>query len=87
MQTELAKASKYAGSDTAEKAREVLIRSLKEPVAVTPEKIAEVKRRVLNQLRNAAVKGNYGLKAMIVDWSAGLPGDIGFFLTWDDAKR
>ena len=87
MQTELAKASKYAGSDTAEKAREVLIRSLKEPVAVTPEKIAEVERRVLSQLRSAAVKGHYGLKAMIVDWSAGLPGDIGFFLTWDDAKR
>ena len=29
----------------------------------------------------------YGLKAMIVDWPEGLPGDIGFFLTWDDAKR
>lgn len=137
MQTEMAKASKYAGSDTAEKAREELIRSLMEPVAVTPEKIAEVKRRVLNQLRKAAVKGDkevlvmrfpnalctdkgralnnlekewpgtligrplqafefwrdhlkpqgYGLKAMIVDWPKGLPGDIGFFLTWDDAMR
>ena len=108
-----------------------------QPVAVTPEKIAEVKRRVLGQLRTAAVKGDkealvmrfpnalctdngralnnlekewpstligrplqafefwrdhlqpqgYGLKAMIVDWPEGLPGDIGFFLTWDDAKR
>ena len=29
----------------------------------------------------------YGLKAMIVDWPQGLPGDIGFFLTWGDAKR
>ena len=137
MQTEMAKASKYAGADTAEKAREELIRSLMEPVAVTPEKIAEVKRRVFGQLRTAAVKGNnealvmrfpnalctdkgralnnlekgwqstligrplqafefwrdhlqpegYGLKAMIVDWPQGLPGDIGFFVTWDDAKR
>ena len=137
MQTEMAKVSKYAGADTAEKAREELIRSLMEPVAVTPEKIAEVKRRVFGQLRTAAVKGNkealvmrfpnalctdkgralnnlekgwqstligrplqafefwrdhlqpqgYGLKAMIVDWPQGLPGDIGFFLTWENTKR
>jgi len=110
---------------------------LLEPVVVTPEKIAEVKRRVLGQLRTAAVKGNkevlvmrfpnalcsdkgralnnlekgwpstllgrplqafefwrdhlqpqgYGLKAMIVDWPQGLPGDIGFFLTWENTKR
>ena len=45
-QTEMAKASKDAGSGQAEKAREELIRSLMQPVAVTPEKIAEVKRRV-----------------------------------------
>lgn len=137
MQTEMAKASKDVGSGLAEKARAELIKSLMEPVAVTPEKITEVKRRVLGQLRNAAVKGNkevlvmrfpnalctdkgralnnlekgwpstllgrplqafefwrdhlqsqgYGLKAMIVDWPAGLLGDIGFFLTWDEAKR
>lgn len=24
----------------------------------------------------------YGLKAMIVDWPDGVPGDVGFFLTW-----
>jgi hypothetical protein len=29
----------------------------------------------------------HSLKAMIVDWPAGMPGDIGFFLSWDDAKR
>ena len=29
----------------------------------------------------------YGLKAMIVDWPQGLPGDVGLFLTWGDAKR
>lgn len=136
MQTEKAKASKDVG-DMAAKARADLIKSLMEPVAVTPEKIAEVKRRVLGQLRNAALKGNkevmvmrfpnalcsdngralnnlekgwpttllgrplqafefwrdhlqpqgYGLKAMIVDWPAGLPGDVGFFLTWEEAKR
>jgi hypothetical protein len=135
-QTEMAKASKGAGPSP-EKARDELIRSLLQPVPVTPEKIAEVKRRVLGQLRTAAGKGDkealvmrfpnalcsdkgralnnqekgwpgtllgrplqafefwrdhlqpqgYGLKAMIVDWPQGLPGDIGFFLTWDDAKH
>jgi hypothetical protein len=136
-QTEMAKASKDVGSDQAHKAREELIKSLLQPVTVTPEKIAEVKRRVFGQLRAAAGKGDkellvmrfpnalctdkgralnnsekgwpstligrplqafefwrdhlqpqgYGLKAMIVDWPQGLPGDIGFFLTWADAKH
>ena len=35
MQTGMAKASKSAGSDTAEKVREEFIRSLMDPVAVT----------------------------------------------------
>jgi hypothetical protein len=137
VETVMAQASKDAGSGRAEKAREDLVRSLMQPVAVTPEKIAEVKRRVLGQLRTAAKKGDkealvmrfpnvlctdkgralnnlekgwpstligrplqafefwrdhlqpqgYGLKAMIVEWPEGLPGDIGFFLTWADAKR
>src|ERR1700675_2446863 len=56
-QTEMAKASKDVGSDQAHKAREELIKSL-QPVAVTPEKIAEVKRRVFSQLRTAAGKGD-----------------------------
>jgi hypothetical protein len=136
-QTEMAKASKDAGAGQAEKARAELIKSLLQPVAVTPEKIAEVKRRVLGQLRTAAKNGSkealvmrfpnalctdkgralnnlekdwpstligrplqafefwrdhlqpqgYGLKAMIVDWPQGLPGDIGFYVTWGDTKR
>jgi hypothetical protein len=136
-QTEMAKASKDAGSGQAEKARAELIKSLLQPVPVTPEKIAEVKRRVLGQLRTAAKNGSkealvmrfpnalcadkgralnnlekewpstligrplqafefwrdhlqpqgYGLKAIIVDWPQGLPGDVGFFVTWDDAKH
>ncbi len=28
----------------------------------------------------------YGLKAMVVDWPDGMPGDIGFFLTWKAAQ-
>jgi hypothetical protein len=135
-ETMMAKASKDAGSGRAEKARDDLIKSLMQPIPVTPEKIAEVKKRVLGQLRTAAGKGDkealvmrfpnalctdkgralnnmekewpttligrplqayefwrdhlrpqgYGLKAMIVDWPQGLPGDIGLFLTWGDGK-
>lgn len=136
VETVMAKTSKDSGSG-AEKARQELIRSLMQPVAVTPEKIAEVKRRVLGQLRTAAAKGDkealvmrfpnalctdkgralnnqekdwpgtlvgrplqafefwrdhlqpqgYGLKAMILDWPEGFPGDVGLFLTWGDVKR
>jgi hypothetical protein len=137
-QTEMAKASKqgdFAGQ--AGKAREELIKSLSEPVVITPEKLAEVKRMVLGKLRTAALSGKkevlvmrfpnalcadkgralnnlerewpdtligrprqafefwrdhlqpagYKLKAMIVDWPEGLPGDIGFFLSWEEAKK
>jgi hypothetical protein len=137
-QTEMAKASKYADSSGgADKARDELIKSLLEPVAITPEKLGEIKRTVLSKLRTAAVEGKkevlvmrfpnalcadkgralnnmesdwpdtllgrprqafefwrdhlqpagYKLKAMIVDWPQGLPGDIGFFLGWEEAKR
>jgi hypothetical protein len=55
MQTEMAKASKSGGSDLAEKARADLIKSLMETVAVTPEKITELKRKVLGQMRTAAL--------------------------------
>src|SRR6188768_3715393 len=58
VETVVAKASKDAGSGQADKARQELIKSLSQPVAVTPEKIAEVKRRVLGQLRTAAGKGD-----------------------------
>ncbi|WP_018260541.1 hypothetical protein [Methylobacterium sp. WSM2598] len=29
----------------------------------------------------------YGLKAMIVDWPDGMPGDVGFFLTWESTRH
>lgn len=30
--------------------------------------------------------GGYKLKAMIIEWPGGLPGDVGFFLSWSDSK-
>jgi hypothetical protein len=36
-----------------------------------------------NQLRPAGFR----LSAMIIEWPGGLPGDVGFFLKWGEAKR
>ncbi|ACA16068.1 conserved hypothetical protein [Methylobacterium sp. 4-46] len=33
--------------------------------------------------RDRLQPAGYGLKAMIVDWPDGMPGDVGFFLTWE----
>jgi hypothetical protein len=133
----MAHASDTLGAmDKAEKAREELIRTLSEPVKVTPEKIAEVSKRVQSSLRSAAQRGEtevmsrrfpnvlctdkgrainnaeegwpetltgrpqqafqfwrefmqpngYRLRAMVIDWPGGLPGDIGLFVSWGDKK-
>jgi hypothetical protein len=133
----MAHASDALGAmDKAEKAREELIRTLSEPVKVTPEKIAEVSRRVQSSLRSAAQRGEtevmimrfpnvlctdkgrainnseegwpetltgrplqafefwrefmqangYRLRAMVIDWPGGLPGDIGLFVSWGERK-
>jgi hypothetical protein len=36
-----------------------------------------------DQLRDAGFK----LSAMIIEWPGGLPGDVGFFLKWGEAKK
>ena len=36
-----------------------------------------------NQLRAAGFR----LSAMIIEWPGGLPGDVGFFLKWGEAKK
>ena len=36
-----------------------------------------------DQLRDAGFK----LNAMIIEWPGGMPGDVGFFLRWGEAKR
>ncbi|MBN9469845.1 MAG: hypothetical protein J0J10_13830 [Bosea sp.] len=130
---EMAKASKLLGAmDRAEEARKKLVATLLEEIAVTPEKIAEIKHSLANKTRAAAERGEkevlvmrfpsalcsdrgrainnaeadwpttltgrprqayefwkehlqpakYKLRAMIVDWPGGLPGDVAFFLSW-----
>ncbi|HEV7336278.1 MAG TPA: hypothetical protein VGO06_09950 [Bosea sp. (in: a-proteobacteria)] len=130
---EMAKASKLLGAmDKAEEARKKLVAALQEEIAVTPEKIAEIKHSLANKTRAAAERGEkevlvmrfpsalctdrgrainnaeadwpttltgrprqayefwkehlqpakYKLRAMIVEWPGGLPGDVAFFLSW-----
>lgn len=130
---EMAKASKAMGAmDKAEQARQKLVATLREEIAVTPEKIAEIKRSLANKTRAAAERGDtevlvmrfpsalctdkgrainnseadwpttltgrprqayefwkehlqpakYRLRAMIIDWPGGMPGDVAFFLAW-----
>lgn len=130
---EMAKASKLLGAmDKAEEARKKLVATLQQEIAVTPEKIAEIKHSLANKTRAAAERGEkevlvmrfpsalctdrgrainnaeadwpttltgrprqayefwkehlqpakYKLRAMIVEWPGGLPGDVAFFLSW-----
>ena len=122
--------------DSAEKARQALVKSLSEPIDVTPERIKEVKSSLLIRMKKAIAEGKsefmvmrfpnslctdsgrainnnesgwpdtltgrprqayefwrddlkgvgYRLKAMIIDWHGGMPGDVGFFLDWADQR-
>jgi hypothetical protein len=130
---EMARASKLAGAMTkAEEAQRKLVATLREEIAVTPEKIEEIKHSLATKTRAAASRGEtevlvmrfpsqlctdrgrainnaeadwpttltgrpkqayefwkehlqpakYKLRAMIIDWPGGLPGDVAFFLSW-----
>lgn len=130
---QMAKASKVLDAmDKAEEARKKLVSSLQQEIAVTPEKIAEIKRSLATKTRAAAERGErevlvmrfpsalctdkgrainnaepdwpttltgrprqayefwkehlqpakYKLRAMIIEWPGGMPGDIAFFLSW-----
>jgi hypothetical protein len=129
----LARVSREARpSEAADEARQELIRTLRERIDVTPQKVAEIKHSLAHKVRAAAERGerevmvmrfpnslctddgrainnaepgwpetltgrprqayefwrehlqpaDYKLKAMIVEWPAGLPGDVAFFLSW-----
>ena len=124
--------SELAAMDRADKARAELTKTLSEPLAVTPELLAQIAEDLQTKLRIAAQRGdtelmvmrfpntlctdkgrainnaedgwpetligrprqayelwrdflkpaNYKLKAMIIDWPGGMPGDVGLFLSW-----
>ncbi len=43
-------------------------------------------RQAFEFWRDRLQPNGYGLRAMIVDWPLGMPGDVGFFLTWEAAQ-
>ncbi|GGF66724.1 hypothetical protein GCM10007301_27990 [Azorhizobium oxalatiphilum] len=132
-QISLAKASRRSDAlDGVEAARQELVKTLSEPVDLTPDRIAELKRTLAHKMRSAAERGQneimvmrfpnalctdhgrtinnsaenwpesltgrpcqayefwrehlqpagFRLKAMIIEWPNGMPGDVGFFLSW-----
>jgi hypothetical protein len=135
---QMARAGKSVdGMDRAEKARQELIKSLSEPLDLTPEQVKGILQPLKAKLKAAAERGQtelmvmrfpnsictdkgrainnsdptwpdtltgrprqayelwrdqlrgagFRLSAMIIDWPGGLPGDVGFFLKWGDAKQ
>lgn len=130
---EMARASRMESAMSgAEEAKKKLIATLREEIAVTPEKIEEIRQNLAVKTRAAAKRGEtevlvmrfpsalctdagrainnaeagwpetltgrprqafafwkehlqsvgYGLRAMIIEWPGGLPGDVAFFLNW-----
>ena len=133
MEIETAKLSKeISAMDRADKARAELIKTLSQPMDLSPETLHEIAQNLMTKIRLAAQRGeteimvmrfpnvlctdkgrainnaeegwpdtltgrprqayelwrdhlrqgHYKLKAMIVDWPNGMPGDVGFFLSW-----
>ncbi|MBB5764713.1 hypothetical protein ABEV34_20785 [Methylorubrum rhodesianum] len=48
-----------------------------------PETLTGRPRQAFEFWRDRLQPAGYGLKAMIVDWPDGMPGDAGLFLTWE----
>ena len=51
-----------------------------------PETLTGRPRQAFEFWRDRLQPSGYGLRAMIVDWPHGMPGDVAFFLTWDAAR-
>ncbi|MGE4371767.1 MAG: hypothetical protein AB7E29_02520 [Xanthobacter sp.] len=118
--------------DRADKARAELIKTLSEPMDMTPERVHEISQNLILKMRLAAERGeseimvmrfpnalctdkgrainnaeptwpetlvgrprqayemwrdhlrdaHFKLKAMIIDWPNGMPGDVGMFISW-----
>jgi hypothetical protein len=62
-------------------------RALNNSEAGWPETLTGRPRQAYELWRDHLRPAGYRLKALIVDWPRGLPGDVGFFLSWGDTKR
>jgi hypothetical protein len=52
-----------------------------------PDTLIGRPRQAYEFWRDYMQPSGYRLKAMIVDWPGGLPGDVGLFLVWSSANR
>ena len=52
-----------------------------------PDSLTGRPRQAYELWRDQLRDGGYKLKAMIIEWPAGMPGDVGFFLSWSDSKQ
>jgi hypothetical protein len=51
-----------------------------------PDTLVGRPRQAYELWRDQLRPAGFRLKAMIVEWPGGLPGDVGFFLSWGDSK-
>jgi hypothetical protein len=52
-----------------------------------PDSLTGRPRQAYELWRDYLRAGGYKLRAMIIEWPAGMPGDVGFFLSWSDGKQ
>ena len=61
-------------------------RAINNSEAGWPETLTGRPRQAYEFWRDHLRPANYKLKAMIIDWPRGMPGDVGFFLSWSEQK-
>lgn len=52
-----------------------------------PETLTGRPRQAYELWRDQLRDAGFRLNAMIIEWPGGMPGDVGFFLRWGEAKR
>jgi hypothetical protein len=62
-------------------------RKINNGIAGWPDTLVGRPRQAYELWRDRLQPAGYRLKAMIVDWPRGMPGDVGFFLEWGDSRR
>ncbi|WP_436643991.1 hypothetical protein [Microbaculum sp. FT89] len=60
-------------------------RKINNGLAGWPDTLVGKPRQAYELWRDRLQPAGYRLKAMIVDWPGGMPGDVGFYLDWADA--
>jgi len=62
-------------------------RKINNGISGWPDTLVGRPRQAYELWRDRLQPAGYRLKAMIVDWPGGMPGDVGFFLEWGDATH